>query len=122
MGSCTARRATAALCLSALAELLPAQQAVPVVLTGTDVVALEGAEVLEGRRIGLVTNHTGLTWDGRRTIDVLKARTDLTLVTLFSPEHGLQGTLDRDGIGHGIDEATGLKVWSLYGETRKSVV
>lgn len=89
------------------------------VLTGTDVVALEGAEVLEGRRIGLVTNHTGLTWDGRRTIDVLKARTDLTLVTLFSPEHGLQGTLDRDGIGHGVDEATGLKVWSLYGETRK---
>ncbi len=109
----------ALLCLTLLAATAHAQRAVPAVLTGIDVVAAEGAGILGGRKIGLVTNHTGRTWDGRRTIDVLRATKDVELVALFSPEHGLQGALDREGIAHGTDEATGLKVWSLYGETRK---
>lgn len=106
-------------CLPLLLADLRAQRAVPPVLTGIDVIAAEGAGILDGRRVGLITNHTGRTWDGRRTIDVLRATKGIELVALFSPEHGLQGALDREGIAHGTDEATGLKVWSLYGETRK---
>ena len=109
----------ALLCLPLLAAAAHAQRAVPAVLTGIDVIAAEGAGILEGRKVGLITNHTGRTWDGKRTIDVLRSTKGIELVALFSPEHGLQGALDREGIAHGTDEATGLKVWSLYGETRK---
>ena len=105
--------------LPLLAAAAHAQRAIPPVLAGIDVIAAEGPGILDGRKVGLITNHTGRTWDGRRTIDVLRATKGIELVALFSPEHGLQGALDREGIAHGTDEATGLKVWSLYGETRK---
>lgn len=93
---------------------LPAQ-----VLCGIDVLARDRGKPLHDCKIGLITNHTGLARDGTRTIDVLRALPDISLRAIFSPEHGLQGKLDREGIGHGKDEASGLPVWSLYGETRK---
>jgi uncharacterized protein YbbC (DUF1343 family) len=93
---------------------LPAQ-----VLCGIDVLARDRGKPLHGCKIGLITNHTGLARDGTRTIDVLRALPDISLRAIFSPEHGLQGKLDREGIGHAKDEASGLPVWSLYGETRK---
>jgi uncharacterized protein YbbC (DUF1343 family) len=89
------------------------------VLTGIDVLARDQGKQLQGCNVGLITNHTGIAGDGRRTIDVLKALPGVTLRAIFSPEHGLQGKLDRDGIGHDRDATTGLPVWSLYGETRK---
>ncbi len=89
------------------------------VLTGVDVLAEHGANELQGRRCGLITNHTGMTQDGRRTIDVLAAAKGTKLVALFSPEHGLHGVLDHSGIGHSEDKSTGLPVWSLYGDSRK---
>lgn len=89
------------------------------VLCGIDVIARDDGGPLRGKKLGLVTNHTGLARDGVRTIDVLRALPETKLTAIFSPEHGLQGKLDRDGIGHGKDEASGLPVWSLYGETRK---
>ena len=91
----------------------------PTVLCGIDVLARDQGKQLEGRKVGLVTNHTGLAADGRRTIDVLASLPSVKLVAIFSPEHGLQGKLDKEGIGHGKDDATGLPIWSLYGETRK---
>jgi uncharacterized protein YbbC (DUF1343 family) len=96
---------------------LAAQAAVPV-RTGIDVLAANGCEPLRGRKVGLITNHTGRTADGRRTVDVLHAAKDLQLVVLFSPEHGWDGVLDEK-VGDSKDAATGLRVFSLYGETRR---
>jgi len=90
------------------------------VFTGIDVLVRDNFRQLKGRRVGLITNHTGLDRHGRRTIDLLYNARDVELVALFSPEHGIAGTLDRDGIGDVVDPATGLKVHSLYdGDTRR---
>jgi uncharacterized protein YbbC (DUF1343 family)/CubicO group peptidase (beta-lactamase class C family) len=88
-------------------------------LTGIDVLARDGFKQLAGRKVGLITNHTGLDRDGRRTIDLLATAPGVKLVAIFSPEHGIAGKLDHDGITDARDEATGLKIHSLYGETRK---
>src|SRR4029434_6385921 len=66
------------------------------VLTGIDVLQRDGLKRLEGRRIGLITNHTGRDLAGRSTIDVLAAAKNLKLVALFSPEHGLRGIEHRN--------------------------
>lgn len=84
---------------------------------GIDVVAADGCEALRGRKLGLITNHTGRTADGRRTVDVLHGMAGSTLVALFSPEHGWEGALDEK-VGDTKDQATGLTVHSLYGEHR----
>jgi len=87
-------------------------------LSGIDVVARDGYALLKGRRVGLITNQTGLDRDGRSTIDLLKAAPGVTLIALFSPEHGIRGVLDQK-VSDSVDEKTGLKIYSLYGETRK---
>jgi len=89
------------------------------VKNGIDVLADSSFAALKGKRIGLVTNHTGLTREGRSTIDVLAAAPEVKLVCLFSPEHGIRGTEDREGIADSTDKATGLPVFSLYGKTRR---
>ncbi|MCA8951003.1 MAG: DUF1343 domain-containing protein [Planctomycetes bacterium] len=103
-----------------LALLLPAfaSSAIAQVKTGIDVLAADGCARLHGRKIGLITNHTGRTADGRRTVDVLAAAADVELVALFSPEHGWDGVLDEK-VADSRDAAIGLLVHSLYGETRK---
>ena len=88
------------------------------VLAGIDVLKRENFKALDGRKVALITNHTGRDRDGNRLVDVLHGAKNLTLVRLFSPEHGLYGVLDEK-VGHGVDEKTGLKVFSLYGETRR---
>ncbi len=106
-------------CLALLfATALAAQTPAPV-RNGIDVLVATNGKELAGRNCGLITNHTGRAADGRRTIDVLAALPDVHLRAIFSPEHGLAGALDQNGIAHGRDEATGLPIWSLYGETRK---
>jgi uncharacterized protein YbbC (DUF1343 family)/CubicO group peptidase (beta-lactamase class C family) len=86
---------------------------------GIDVLHRKEFKQLAGRKIGLITNHTGLDSSGRRTIDLLHTAKDLKLVAVFSPEHGLQGQLDQSHIDDARDEATGLPVFSLYGKSRK---
>lgn len=88
------------------------------VQTGLDVLRRDGYAALQGRRVGLVTNHTGLAQDGASAIDLLHGAPGVTLMALFSPEHGIRGALDRDGIADTRDEKTGLPVYSLYGERR----
>ena len=95
-----------------------ASETVRVVLTGADVLAAEGSELLRKRRVALLTNHTGRTRTGARTIDVLRSAREVTLVSLLSPEHGIHGTAD-DRVSSGTDAGTGLPVHSLYGETRR---
>ena len=85
---------------------------------GVDVLAADGCAALRGRKVGLITNHTGRTADGRRTVDVIAESDATELKALFSPEHGWQGVLD-ERVGDTVDAPTGLKVFSLYGETRR---
>jgi uncharacterized protein YbbC (DUF1343 family) len=91
----------------------------PGTLTGIDVLAREKFARLKGRRVGLVTNHTGRDRDGTPTIDLLHRADGVMLVALFSPEHGIRGVLDAR-VPDGKDEKTGLPVYSLYeGKRRK---
>ncbi len=88
------------------------------VLNGIDVLRRDGFRLLEGRRLGLITNHTGRARDGTSTIDLLARAPNVTLVALFSPEHGLRGQADEP-IGDTVDEKTGLPVYSLYGPRQR---
>lgn len=88
------------------------------VKTGADLLAEQKFESLRGKRVGLVTNHTGRTSDGQSLIDLLAKADGVKLVALFSPEHGIRGEKDEK-VGDGTDEKTGLPVFSLYGERRK---
>jgi len=92
--------------------------AVHQVVTGIDVLAAEGFARLKGKRVGLLTNHTGRTRTGASTIDVLAHAAGVTLAALFSPEHGIRGQLDEK-VASSRDEATGLPIYSLYGDTRR---
>ena len=89
------------------------------VLLGIDVLERDRFQALAGRRVGLITNHTGVNRRGVRTIDLLHKAENVELVALFSPEHGLQGKLDVANIDDMRDEATGLPTYSLYGKTRR---
>jgi uncharacterized protein YbbC (DUF1343 family)/CubicO group peptidase (beta-lactamase class C family) len=94
------------------------------VLTGIDVLVRDNFRQLAGRKVGLITNHTGASRDGQSTVKLLHGAQSsdakgVTLAALFSPEHGFEGKLDVSKIGDAQDAATGLKVFSLYGETRK---
>ena len=86
---------------------------------GVDVLEADQFAQLQGQRVGLITNQTGRTSDGRLTFKVLHAAPNVELVSLFSPEHGFTGSLDVSEISDQVDAETGLKIWSLYGKTRK---
>ncbi len=90
------------------------------VLTGIDVLELQGFAPLQGKRIGLLTNQTGADSAGRRTIDVLAHAPGVHLNVLFSPEHGVTGALDTTKVGNSRDAATGISVYSVYGGTDES--
>lgn len=94
-------------------------KATSAVETGIDVLVRDNFRQLAGQRIGLITNHTGRSQDGRSTAVLLQAAEQVNVTTLFSPEHGFEGKLDVEKIGDTQDSATGLKVFSLYGPTRK---
>ena len=89
------------------------------VTCGIDTLTESRFDVLRDRRVGLITNHTGLDGADRRTVDVMAESDVFELVALFSPEHGFGGELDEEGIVSGLDAATGLPVHSLYGTTRR---
>lgn len=90
----------------------------PKVLTGIDVLRQQNFASLAGKRVGLVTNHTGRAADGKSTIDLLFNSGVCHLVALFSPEHGIRGMMDTN-VDSSVDEATGLPIHSLYGDTRR---
>jgi uncharacterized protein YbbC (DUF1343 family) len=96
----------------------------PRVLLGVESLVRDSLAPLRGRRVGLITNHTGVSRPAgeprllRSTIDILHDHPDVDLVALFSPEHGIRGDVDRP-VASGVDDRTGLPVHSLYGDTRK---
>ena len=88
------------------------------VLSGIDVLRRDRFDRLDGARVGLITNPTGMAKDGVRTTVLLHEASNVELVSLFSPEHGLYAM--KDGVvTDETDSSTGLRVWSLYGETRR---
>ncbi|MFN2563620.1 MAG: exo-beta-N-acetylmuramidase NamZ domain-containing protein [Gemmatimonadaceae bacterium] len=84
-----------------------------------EVVLRDSLHLLQGKRIGLITNHTGRDRSGTSTIDLLHRAPGVRLTALFAPEHGIRGAA-QDGakIASSVDSATGIPIYSLYGETR----
>ena len=92
----------------------------PVVKTGIEVLRQGGFLPLIGKRVGLVTNPSGVDSQLKSTIDILFNEPSVNLVALYGPEHGVRGDVYAGGhISDTIDEKTGLPVYSLYGATRK---
>ena len=117
--SMTALSCTTPLLLAALVAGQQPTSPVPVdpVRTGLDMLVADAFAPLRGQRVGLVTNHTGLTADGRGVVDVFLAADGVDVTALFSPEHGFDGVLDR-----AVADSThtsGLTIHSLYGQSRK---
>lgn len=83
------------------------------VKTGLDVLVAEHFAPLKGKHIGLITNHTGLSSDGQRNVDLMLAA-GVKVVALFSPEHGFFGKEDQPNIGNAVDPATHLPIYSLH--------
>ncbi len=89
------------------------------VKTGAAALAERGFDLLDGKRVGLVVNHTARV-DTAHLIDLVFAAPNVELTALFGPEHGLRGLADAgEKVADGQDERTGVPVYSLYGETRK---
>lgn len=88
------------------------------VLCGIDVLARDQFKLLSGANVGLITNQTGQTRDGKPTALLLHQAAGVNLKAIFSPEHGLQGKLDQANISDDKDPATGLPIYSLYGANR----
>ena len=84
---------------------------------GIDVLISDSLHVLDGARVGLLTNQTGIGRSGTGDVELL-LEAGVQLTALFSPEHGFRGVLDQSNIGHSVDSATGLPIYSLYGDTR----
>ena len=116
----TSARLTPAPAVAASASASAREQSPPSgpVLPGVDVLVRDGFAILKGKRVGLVTNHTGRSSTGASTIDLIHKAPGVQLVALFSPEHGIRGILDED-VPSSRDEKTALPIHSLYGATRR---
>lgn len=86
---------------------------------GISILLGDSMQLIKGKRIALLTNQTGIDEKGRSDIDLLMSdkakKAEVKLVKLFSPEHGIRGTEDKEGIGNSTDAKTGLPIISLYG-------
>lgn len=88
--------------------------------TGIEVLKQSNFKILEGKRVGLITNPTGVDNSLKSTIDILHEAPNVNLVALFGPEHGVRGDVHAgDHVDNSNDPTTGLPVGSLYGKTRK---
>ena len=104
--------------LAAVLPLVPVASAQ--VQLGSDVLAANGFTELQGKRVGLITNPSGVNRSGESTIDLLRRAPGVKLVALFGPKHGVYGDVKAgELIGERTDKRTGLPVHSLYGATRK---
>ncbi|MDE2879517.1 DUF1343 domain-containing protein [Candidatus Palauibacter soopunensis] len=96
-----------------------AEAPVSAVRPGIDVLLADSSHLIDGRRVGLITNRSGVGRDGTSSIDLLHGYAGAELAALFAPEHGIRGTeAEGSAIDDATDEGTGLPVYSLYGETR----
>jgi len=107
--------------VAALPQSYPiSPSATPLVRTGLDVFLENPPDVVRGKRVGLITNPSGVDARLRSTADLLAADHDIHLVALFGPEHGVRGDQGAGAlVKNSVDPKTGLPVYSLYGATRK---
>jgi uncharacterized protein YbbC (DUF1343 family) len=103
------------------AELTPAKEIIwSKVKTGIEVLRDRNFDILKGKRVGLVTNPTGVDSKLKSTIDILFEAKEVNLTALYGPEHGVRGNYSAgDFVDFYVDDATKLPVYSLYGKTRK---
>ena len=85
---------------------------------GLDVLEGQKFAPLRGKHVGLITNHTGVDFNGKSAIDLLARAPGVELVALFSPEHGIAGHADEN-VTSSKDPSTGLPIYSLYGDQRR---
>ena len=104
----------------AIAFALVAMAMSAIVKPGIEVLREGGFKQLQGKRVGLVTNPSGIDNNLKSTVDILHEAPGVKLVALFGPEHGVRGNAHAgDAVGDAIDPATGIKMYSLYGKTHK---
>jgi len=97
----------------------PAVRQSGAVLPGIDVLLRDSLHLVQGKRVGLITNQTGIDASGVSTVDRLASAPGVHLVALFTPEHGLRGTAaPGERVTDTVDAATGLPIYSLYGARR----
>jgi uncharacterized protein YbbC (DUF1343 family) len=90
------------------------------VKVGAQILIEHHLDMLRGKRVGIVTNHSAVLADGRHIVDVLLECPGINVVALFGPEHGIRGDApDGKSVEHGSDAQTGVKVYSLYGKVTK---
>jgi uncharacterized protein YbbC (DUF1343 family) len=90
------------------------------VLTGLEVLLRDSLRLVQGKRVGLITNQTAVTSTGQHAADLLHATPGVTLAALFGPEHGIRGTVEGgETVENGRDTKTGVQVYSLYGKTQR---
>jgi uncharacterized protein YbbC (DUF1343 family) len=114
----TKRRISAAVVMGALVAGCADSTGQLEVRPGVDVLLADSVHLVRDRRVGVVTNQTGVDRRGVGDVDRLVGA-GVDLRAIFSPEHGFRGNLEQPLIGHGIDSATGLPIYSLYGEQRE---
>lgn len=106
--------AVAALVAAPLAAQVPAARVTP----GISVLIRDSLHLIRGKRVGLITNHTGRDAAGASSIDLIAHAPGVTLVALFGPEHGLRGIAEAgEHVASTVDSATGVPIFSLYGAT-----
>ncbi|MEO7502176.1 MAG: DUF1343 domain-containing protein [Gemmatimonadaceae bacterium] len=110
--------AIATICTAFIADgALPAQ-ADPHVSPGISVLLEDSLHLIRGKRVGLITNHTGRDEQGRSSIDLIHRAPGARLTALFGPEHGIRGAAEGgERIVSTVDRATGVPIYSLYGES-----
>jgi len=102
-----------------LAPAIACAQRQTAVLPGVEVLLTDSMHLIRGKRVGLITNPSGRNRAGTSTIDLLHKAPGVTLAALFGPEHGLRGSAEAgETVASGVDSATGVPIYSLYGETR----
>ena len=87
---------------------------------GIEVLRDRNFDILQGKRVGLITNPSGVDNKLRSTIDILNEAPGVRLTALYGPEHGVRGDVHAgDHVGNSVDAATGVPVYSIYGKYRK---
>lgn len=107
--------------ITAFSFIITAAVAVPKVKTGIEVLRDNNFRILQGKRVGLITNPTGVDSQLKSTVDILNEAPGVKLVALYGPEHGVRGDVHAgDKVETTVDKQTGVPVYSLYGKTRKA--
>ena len=109
-------------CVSAMAGTSLSQTSgppQPIIATGAEILVASRFAAVAGKRVGLVTNHTGRV-GGEHLADLLSKAPNVKLTAIFAPEHGFRGTAEAGAkVGDGVDAKTGVAVFSLYGASKK---